>query len=187
MTAPYSYAPSVSCALSGHVCWALGTRGWCVRRGGGDVLHTAADRCVTVSGSSRTCPVGPPCAVHLGTDVGATTELSCWCGDALVCLAAPQWGLAARRPVSAGIIEGFKVEKASLQEALGQKEEAERGLVVELESLSQQLQQGTQQLAELREKNAVLLCEKEAAAAEAQEREAGRKGRRLGGSRVSQG
>ncbi|XP_032943897.1 pericentrin isoform X2 [Rhinolophus ferrumequinum] len=71
-----------------------------------------------------------------------------------------------------GIIEGFKVEKASLQEALGQKEEAERGLVVELESLSQQLQQGTQQLAELRDKNAVLLCEKEAAAAEAQEREA---------------
>ncbi|XP_074176191.1 pericentrin isoform X7 [Rhinolophus sinicus] len=71
-----------------------------------------------------------------------------------------------------GIIEGFKVEKASLQEALGQKEEVERGLVVELESLSQQLQQGTQQLAELKEKNAVLLCEKEAAAAEAQEREA---------------
>lgn len=82
-------------------------------------------------------------------------------------------------PVSPGIIEGFKVEKASLQEALGQKEEAERGLVVELESLSQQLQQGTRQLAELKEKNAVLLCEKEAAAAEAQEREAGR---RAGGS-----
>lgn len=90
-------------------------------------------------------------------------------------------------PVSPGIIEGFKVEKASLQEALGQKEEVERGLVVELESLSQQLQQGTQQLAELKEKNAVLLCEKEAAAAEAQEREAGRKGRRLIGSRVSRG
>ncbi|XP_019483573.1 PREDICTED: pericentrin [Hipposideros armiger] len=71
-----------------------------------------------------------------------------------------------------GIIEGFKVEKASLQEVLNQKETAERDLVVELESLRQQLQQVTRQLAELEEEKAVLVRQKEAAAAEAQEREA---------------
>lgn len=79
-------------------------------------------------------------------------------------------------PFPPGIIEGFKVEKASLQEVLSQKETAERGLVVELESLRQQLQQVTRQLAELEEEKAVLVRQKEAAAAEAQEREAGRKG-----------
>ncbi|XP_026350335.1 pericentrin isoform X3 [Ursus arctos] len=71
-----------------------------------------------------------------------------------------------------GIIEGFKVEKASLQEALGQKETAEQGLAVELESLRQQLQRATQQQAELKEENSVLWTQKEALAAEAGEREA---------------
>lgn len=81
--------------------------------------------------------------------------------------------------VSPGIIEGFKVEKAGLQEALGQKEAAERDLVVQLESLSQQLQRAARQQAELEEENAGLWHQKEAAAAEAQAREAGR--RRAGG------
>ncbi|XP_027437530.2 pericentrin isoform X8 [Zalophus californianus] len=71
-----------------------------------------------------------------------------------------------------GIIEGFKVEKASLQEALGQKETAERSLAVELESLRQQLERATQQQAELKEENSALWTQKEALAAEAEEREA---------------
>lgn len=89
-----------------------------------------------------------------------------------------------------GVIEGFKVEKASLQEALGRKEVAEQGLVVELEGLSRQLQQATRQLAELQEENAVLLCQREAAAAQAQEareREAGRRGCGSVGAGVSAG
>ncbi|KAM8816839.1 pericentrin [Rhynchonycteris naso] len=72
-----------------------------------------------------------------------------------------------------GIIEGFKVEKASLQEALGRKETSEQGLVAELESLKQQLQQVTRQQADLKEENSVLWHQKEAAAAEAGVREAG--------------
>ncbi|EPQ15564.1 Pericentrin [Myotis brandtii] len=71
-----------------------------------------------------------------------------------------------------GIIEGFKVEKANLQEALVQKEMSERGLVAELESLNQQLQRVTRQQAELKEENAVLCHQKEVAATEAEEREA---------------
>ncbi|XP_047573599.1 pericentrin isoform X2 [Lutra lutra] len=71
-----------------------------------------------------------------------------------------------------GVIEGFKVEKASLQEVLGQKEAAEQGLAVELESLKQQLQRAAQQQAELKEENSILCAQKEALAAEAEEREA---------------
>ncbi|CAK6441998.1 unnamed protein product [Pipistrellus nathusii] len=71
-----------------------------------------------------------------------------------------------------GLIEGFKVEKASLQEALVQKETSEQGLVAELESLKQQLQRVTRQQAELKEENAVLCHQKEVAATEAEEREA---------------
>ncbi|XP_070263128.1 pericentrin isoform X5 [Myotis yumanensis] len=71
-----------------------------------------------------------------------------------------------------GIIEGFKVEKANLQEALVQKETSEQGLVAELESLNQQLQRVTRQQAELKEENAVLCYQKEVAATEAEEREA---------------
>ncbi|XP_047702816.1 pericentrin isoform X9 [Prionailurus viverrinus] len=70
-----------------------------------------------------------------------------------------------------GLIEGFKVEQASLQEALGQKETAEQGLAIELESLRRQLERATQQQAELREENSVLWTQKEALAAEAGERE----------------
>lgn len=75
-----------------------------------------------------------------------------------------------------GLIEGFKVEKASLQEALVQKETSEQGLVAELESLKQQLQRVTRQQAELKEENAVLCHQKEVAATEAEEREAGKEG-----------
>lgn len=86
-------------------------------------------------------------------------------------------GLSSRvSPVSPGIIEGFKVEKASLQEALVQKETSEQGLVAELESLNQQLQRVTRQQAELKEENAVLCHQKEVAATEAEEREAGKEG-----------
>ncbi|XP_032342146.1 pericentrin isoform X12 [Camelus ferus] len=72
-----------------------------------------------------------------------------------------------------GIIEGFKEEKAGLQEALGRKEASERSLVVELEGLQQQLQRATQQLAELQEENHTLQGQKEAMTVAAGEREAG--------------
>ncbi|XP_027404097.1 pericentrin isoform X1 [Bos indicus x Bos taurus] len=72
-----------------------------------------------------------------------------------------------------GIIEGFKEEKAGLQEALGQKEASERGLVGELEGLRQQLQRAARRQAELREENAALCSQTEALAADAREREAG--------------
>ena len=74
---------------------------------------------------------------------------------------------------SAGIIEGFKEEKAGLQEALGQKEASERGLVGELEGLRQQLQRAARRQAELREENAALCSQTEALAADAREKEAG--------------
>ncbi|XP_048202016.1 pericentrin isoform X2 [Perognathus longimembris pacificus] len=70
------------------------------------------------------------------------------------------------------LLEGFKVEKADLQEALGQKEELEHQLVLELESLRQQLQQAAQDLAALRQENATLWSQKEALIAEAEAREA---------------
>ncbi|XP_008062764.1 pericentrin [Carlito syrichta] len=70
-----------------------------------------------------------------------------------------------------GILEGFKVEKADLQEALGCKEESEHQLVLELESLRQQLQEVTQEQATLREEYARLWSQKEASAMEMEERE----------------
>ncbi|XP_042551225.1 pericentrin isoform X2 [Dipodomys spectabilis] len=70
------------------------------------------------------------------------------------------------------LLEGFKVEKADLQEALGQKEELEQQLVLELESLRQQLEQAAQDLAALRQEKATLWSQKEALAAEAEAREA---------------
>lgn len=73
------------------------------------------------------------------------------------------------------------MEKASLQEALGRKEASEQGLVVELESLREQLQWVTQQQAELREENATLWSQKEALATGAEEREAGKKCQFQGG------
>ncbi|KAL1288629.1 PCNT [Ovibos moschatus] len=72
-----------------------------------------------------------------------------------------------------GIIEGFKEEKAGLQEALGQKEASERDLVGELEGLRQQLQRAARRQAELREENAELCSRTEALAVDARQREAG--------------
>uniref|UniRef100_A0A8C5NXE5 Pericentrin (kendrin) n=1 Tax=Jaculus jaculus TaxID=51337 RepID=A0A8C5NXE5_JACJA len=71
-----------------------------------------------------------------------------------------------------GLLEGFKVEKADLQEALGRKEESEQQLVLELESLQRQLQQAAQELATLREESSILWSQKETSANEAAAREA---------------
>ncbi|XP_014437446.2 pericentrin isoform X2 [Tupaia chinensis] len=71
-----------------------------------------------------------------------------------------------------GILEGLKVERAELQKALGHKEESEQHLVLELESLRWKLQQVAQEQTSLKEEHAVLRSQKEAAAAEAEEREA---------------
>ncbi|XP_029422958.1 pericentrin isoform X2 [Nannospalax galili] len=71
-----------------------------------------------------------------------------------------------------GLLEGFKVEKADLQEALGQKEESEQQLVLELENLRQQLQQAAQELVTLREENSILWNQKETFTNEAEAREA---------------
>lgn len=57
---------------------------------------------------------------------------------------------------------------------LGQKEASEQGLVVELEGLRQQLQRAARQQAELQEANSALWSQKEALAAAAGEREAGK-------------
>lgn len=75
-----------------------------------------------------------------------------------------------------GLLEGFKVEKADLQEALGKKEESERQLILELEGLRKQLQQAAQELLALKEENAVLWNQKETCTNEAREREAGETG-----------
>lgn len=72
-----------------------------------------------------------------------------------------------------GLLEGFKVEKAELQEALGKKEESEQQLILELENLRKQLQQAAQELVTLREENSALWNQKETFTNEAKEREAG--------------
>ncbi|XP_077651573.1 pericentrin isoform X11 [Urocitellus parryii] len=71
-----------------------------------------------------------------------------------------------------GLLEGFKVEKADLQEALGRKEESEQQLVLELESLGRQLDQAAQEKAALQEERSILWSQREAWAAEAETREA---------------
>ncbi|XP_071471064.1 pericentrin isoform X11 [Marmota flaviventris] len=71
-----------------------------------------------------------------------------------------------------GLLEGFKVEKADLQEALGRKEESEQQLVLELESLGRQLEQAAQEKAALQEERSILRSQREAWAAEAETREA---------------
>ncbi|KAM5281215.1 LOW QUALITY PROTEIN: pericentrin [Ctenodactylus gundi] len=71
-----------------------------------------------------------------------------------------------------GLLEGLKVEKAGLQDTLAQKEESEQQLVLELESLSRQLQQAAEEQAVLREEHAHLRSQGEARAVEAEAREA---------------
>ncbi|VTJ69492.1 Hypothetical predicted protein [Marmota monax] len=72
-----------------------------------------------------------------------------------------------------GLLEGFKVEKADLQEALGRKEESEQQLVLELGSLGRQLEQAAQEKAALQEERSILRSQREAWAAEVETREAG--------------
>ncbi|XP_069330976.1 pericentrin [Eulemur rufifrons] len=81
-------------------------------------------------------------------------------------------GLELQLHTAQGILEGLKVEKTDLQEALGRKEEAERHLVLELEGLRRQLGQAAREQAALREEYGRLWSQKEASAAEAEEREA---------------
>ncbi|XP_008592355.1 PREDICTED: pericentrin-like, partial [Galeopterus variegatus] len=71
-----------------------------------------------------------------------------------------------------GVVEGFKVEKVDLQEALGRKEESEQQLILELDHLRQQLQQAALEQAALKEEYSALWSQKEASAVEAKEREA---------------
>uniref|UniRef100_A0A2K5CQX1 Pericentrin n=1 Tax=Aotus nancymaae TaxID=37293 RepID=A0A2K5CQX1_AOTNA len=71
-----------------------------------------------------------------------------------------------------GTLEGFKVETADLQKALAGKEDSEHRLVLELESLRRQLQQAVREQAALREECARLWSQGEAAAADAEAREA---------------
>lgn len=74
-----------------------------------------------------------------------------------------------------GLLEGFKVEKVDLQEALGKKEESEQQLILELEDLRKQLQQAARELLTLKEEKSVLWNQKETLTNEAKEREAGEK------------
>ncbi|XP_011241686.1 pericentrin isoform X7 [Mus musculus] len=71
-----------------------------------------------------------------------------------------------------GLLEGFKVEKVDLQEALGKKEESEQQLILELEDLRKQLQQAARELLTLKEEKSVLWNQKETLTNEAKEREA---------------
>ncbi|XP_062935102.1 pericentrin isoform X2 [Cynocephalus volans] len=71
-----------------------------------------------------------------------------------------------------GVVEGFKVEKVDLQEALGRKEESEQQLILELDHLRQQLQQAALEQAAMKEEYSALWSQKEASAVEAKEREA---------------
>ncbi|XP_063577014.1 pericentrin isoform X10 [Pongo abelii] len=71
-----------------------------------------------------------------------------------------------------GTLEGFKVETADLKEVLAGKEDSEHRLVLELESLRQQLQQAAQEQVALREECTRLWSWGEAAATDAEVREA---------------
>ncbi|XP_054324351.2 pericentrin isoform X20 [Pongo pygmaeus] len=71
-----------------------------------------------------------------------------------------------------GTLEGFKVETADLKEVLAGKEDSEHRLVLELESLRRQLQQAAQEQVALREECTRLWSWGEAAATDAEVREA---------------
>ncbi|TFJ99907.1 calmodulin-binding transcription activator 2 [Platysternon megacephalum] len=72
-----------------------------------------------------------------------------------------------------GIIEGYVVEKAALEEAMSLKEESERRLVLELESLQERFQKLTQEQAILCEERDMLISQKKALAANVGEIEVG--------------
>ncbi|XP_043361757.1 pericentrin isoform X18 [Dermochelys coriacea] len=72
-----------------------------------------------------------------------------------------------------GIIEGYVVEKAALEEAISLKEDSERRLVLELESLKERFQKLTQEQAILSEERDMLISQKKALAANVGEIEVG--------------
>ncbi|XP_075790253.1 pericentrin isoform X5 [Pelodiscus sinensis] len=72
-----------------------------------------------------------------------------------------------------GIIEGYVAEKAALEETLSLKEESERRLIVELETLQERFQELTQEQAILCEERAMLISQKKVLAANVGEAEAG--------------
>ncbi|XP_043858526.1 pericentrin [Dromiciops gliroides] len=72
-----------------------------------------------------------------------------------------------------GLAEGYKAEKAALEEALSQKEKSEHHLAVELENLKAQFQGLTREQARLKEEQSLLLRQKERLIVEAEEKAAG--------------
>ncbi|XP_074045968.1 pericentrin isoform X11 [Macrotis lagotis] len=72
-----------------------------------------------------------------------------------------------------GLAEGYKAEKAALEEALTQKEKSEHHLAVELENLKTQFQVLTREQARLKEEQSLSLREKERLLVEAEEKAAG--------------
>ncbi|XP_044531636.1 pericentrin [Gracilinanus agilis] len=71
-----------------------------------------------------------------------------------------------------GLAEGYRAEKAALEEALAQKEESEHRLAVELENLKAQFQALTREQAKLKEEQDLLLRQKEMLIVEAEEKAA---------------
>ncbi|XP_074120580.1 pericentrin isoform X3 [Sminthopsis crassicaudata] len=72
-----------------------------------------------------------------------------------------------------GLTEGYKAEKAALEEILLQKEKSEHRLAVELENLKAQFQALIQEQAKLKEEQSLLLRQKEKLVVEAEEKAAG--------------
>uniref|UniRef100_A0A7N4PLU9 Pericentrin/AKAP-450 centrosomal targeting domain-containing protein n=1 Tax=Sarcophilus harrisii TaxID=9305 RepID=A0A7N4PLU9_SARHA len=72
-----------------------------------------------------------------------------------------------------GLAEGYKAEKAALEESLLQKEKSEHHLAVELENLKAQFQALIQEQARLKEEQSLLLRQKEKLVVEAEEKAAG--------------
>ncbi|XP_051854314.1 pericentrin-like isoform X5 [Antechinus flavipes] len=72
-----------------------------------------------------------------------------------------------------GLAEGYKAEKAALEESLLQKEKSEHHLAVELENLKAQFQALIQEQARLKEEQSLLLRQKEKLIVEAEEKAAG--------------
>ncbi|XP_068963052.1 pericentrin-like isoform X2 [Petaurus breviceps papuanus] len=71
-----------------------------------------------------------------------------------------------------GLAEGYRTEKAALEEALAHKEKSEHHLAVEVESLKGQLQVLTRERAQLTEEQDLLLRQKERLLVEAEEKAA---------------
>ncbi|XP_036622726.1 pericentrin [Trichosurus vulpecula] len=72
-----------------------------------------------------------------------------------------------------GLAEGYRAEKAALEEALTQKEKSEHHLAMEVENLKGQLQALTQEQVQLKEEHSLLLRKNERLIVEAEEKAAG--------------